>query len=208
MFGYLNTHLKNAAKARGDKTWKDHLDGGGPYHYQEYLKDGKQGVLATPRIDIGNPVAADELSDNIEKIDDDIFYFHLKENTEPFDLLKENGPNNAIDVVLSCGITVSMPIAMQSARAWNFKKNEFGDHVNDFGKMANKIINNTKKSVPFEDVAEFIFLGLSLNYFMTRDVINDLSNSGVITTDDFLPLYQAGLGLDPKSSGTKKEEQK
>ena len=122
---------------------------------------------------------------------------------DQIELARRNIPS-CIDVAMSTGVTLSIPMAAASPRSIDFATGKVGKPASEFGRRAHALYDrlaglpkDATVSAADPDVLMVLTLGVMTSYRVTPELLTDLA---WFTTVDVLPTVGAIMGIDPKAS--------
>lgn len=133
---------------------------------------------------------------------DGLFYFPPKDlaTLTPSSLAKaDHRPDTT--VVLSSGVTLSIPLATRGARRRRFASDRaVGEYVEEFATTAfrlyDRVVSGEKPLESDADLCRVLYLAIATRYRVVEEVLDDL---GWLTTADDGIVIGAVFGSDPKA---------
>lgn len=160
------------------------------------------GTLATLKRADGRAPALDEFGEPRETADGLLYY----PSREPLtvDALRRQIIPPAIPVELACGLKLPVPIAAASARKLVFTAGSMttGDYLTAYAQMAEELRGLAKRDGDlftdrdehFRLMGRVVLAAIQQVMTATEEALTDL---GILSTDDFLPIVLASWGYDP-----------
>lgn len=134
------------------------------------------------------------------KCHDGLWYLPPSELPDQALLARERCPRG-VDLDMSTGVTLTIPLAAASPRAIDLASGAIGDAVAPYAREAyalfDRIDSGEKVVTADPHVHRVVMLALQACYRVTPELLVDLA---WITTDDLDPILSAVLGSHPKAS--------
>lgn len=135
--------------------------------------------------------------------EDGLTYYGAKQQLTPQELARTSFPNGIV-VQMSSGVSLSIAIALASARKLVFgaKAHSTGDYLTDYARLVEDVrdraVRDDKIRFDDQDLLRCVLLAVQQTYRVTEELLTDL---GWLSTDDFLPILRAAWGdaSDPKA---------
>ncbi len=193
-FAYWSAEAGTAMLARESPRFA-RIMAAGPWQFRDYDHDGKHGVIAQWK------GVTEESYGTPRLCSDGLWYFPAGAALTIASLAKDNVPTG-IDVDLSTGVTLTIPLALAAPRLLTFGDDDgLGAPASEFATLADQVFERLRKKEPVtlrdKDVRRLVVLAVQQSYRVTDEVLTELR---WITTLDVDPILCAIMGSDPKAS--------